>query len=158
MLSNAGRELAGAQIRLTRNFNRGDIVPSYDGKMSIVCGDVLGGSLFACASMAEGATNPSAMSTTARPFRNPKRFRVRGNVDATMRTRTKSNRMCILFASHTAALLDAGRVRCGFTAYRPGMRRMENGGGVSRVPWDAEFRAVKNPTGNLAPIFVFRRL
>ena len=39
--------------------------PSYEGKMSIVCGEVLGVSRFACAKSPEGVANPKARSRTA---------------------------------------------------------------------------------------------
>ena len=74
-----------------------------------------------------------------------------------MRTHAKTNRMCIPFASHTAALLDAGRVRSGFTAYMARVRRMENQGRFARSR-GCGISGADRPTSNLAPRFVLRRL
>jgi hypothetical protein len=38
--------------------------PSYDGKSALVCGDVLGVSMFACATIEEGVIQPRIISRT----------------------------------------------------------------------------------------------
>ena len=115
--------------------------PSYEGKMSVVCGDVLGVSLFACAIMARGAPKPRATSSVANRIvtRAAAEFaETRTPRCALVRKRTECASPLLLIPPHcwmqaaSAAVLRHIWPACAGWKIK----------GVSRVPGDAESRVL----------------